>query len=174
MKFNILLSTDVYLLWCDKINVQHILDVLKGMGGRGRRHQKWFNKCRSNPTAQKVRRNKFKIGGHVFALKYWYSEGGSSVTGLTELSSSVMFRINESHMWVSETLTSQFWWNCSLKSLQWWISVSLLEISEVEHRPLWWTRKWNDYYWASIDHTACDTLVSSQRLIGLEPRKSRG
>lgn len=54
----------------------------------------------------------------MFALKSWYSEGGSSVTGLAEVSSSIMFRINESHMWVSETLTSQFWWNWSLKSPQ--------------------------------------------------------
>lgn len=36
----------------------------------------------------------------MFALKSLFSEGGSSVTGLIEVSSSVMFRINESHMWV--------------------------------------------------------------------------
>lgn len=39
---------------------------------------------------------------------------------------------------------------------------------------VWWTRKWNDDYQPSIDCTATDTLASSQRLIGLEPGKSRG
>ena len=50
------------------------------------------------------------------------------------------------HRWVSETLTSLLWSNCCPEYLQWQMAVSLIEISEVG--PVWWTRKWNDYYWA--------------------------